>query len=177
MQTTRRTIVTAAASFAVVLGVGSVAAAMSGHSEHAGPTTGISLPGAHHKPTKASVRTDVQEATSTTETEGDTSSKVEPSTTTTLEQKTSTAVRVQTPDAVESNLGNDDADDQGEATDEANENENAELDEHDETPSTPVAETPPAPEVDDHHTDAGQPEGDRSGSSSETGETSHGGDD
>jgi hypothetical protein len=176
MQTTRRTIVTAAASFAVVLGVGSVAAAMSGHGEHAGPTTGISLPGAHHEPAKPSVRAHAQEASSTTETDGDTSAKVEPSTTTTLEQKKSTAVRVHTPDAVESNLGNDDADDQGEATDEANENENAEVDEHDEKPSTPVAETPD-PEVDDHHADASQPEGDQSGSSSETAETGDGGND
>jgi len=176
MQSTRRTIVTAAASFAVVLGVGSVAAAMSGHGEHAGPTTGVSPTGAQHKPAKASVRARVQETSSTTETDEYTSPKVEPRTTTTLDQKKSTAVRVHTPDAVESNLGNDDADDQGEATDEANENENAELDEHDEKPSTPVAETP-APEVDDHHTDASLPEGDRSGSSSETGETGHGGND
>jgi hypothetical protein len=162
MQGTRGTIVTAAASFAVVLGVGSVAAATSGHGSHSGSTTGISVPAAQRKPGKATVRAHLQDASTTTETDEDTSTTVDESTTTTVEKKTSTAVRVDAPDTVE-NAG----DDQGDATEEAHENENAELGEHDEKTSIPVADTKDT-EVDDHHSDGSLQGGDRSGSGSET---------
>ncbi len=131
MQGTRRTIVTAAASFAVVLGVGSVAAATSGNSSHPGSTTGPTVAAPHRKPAKPTVRAHLQEASSTTETDEDTSTTVDESTTTSVDEETSTTVRNHTPDTVGNDLGENEGDDHGGATEEANENENAELHEQD----------------------------------------------
>jgi hypothetical protein len=168
MQGTRRTIATAAASFAVVLGVGGVAAATSGHGSHTGSTTPTSLPGAHQKPAKATVRAHLPEASSTTETDDDTA--------TTVEEKPSTGVRVHTPDTVENDLRDDEGDDQGEATEEAHENENADLEEHDEKPSTAVGDSTNN-EVEDDRVGASHQGGDRSGSDSEIDDGGHGGTD
>jgi hypothetical protein len=106
MRGTRRTIVTAAASFAVVLGVGSVAAATSGNGSHPGSTTGATVAApAHRKLGKATVRAHVEEASSTTETDEDTSTTVDESTTSTVDEETSTTVRSHTTDTVGNDLG------------------------------------------------------------------------
>nr|MDP9336997.1 hypothetical protein [Actinomycetota bacterium] len=136
MRGTRRTMVTAAASFAVVLGVGSVAAATSGHGSRPDSTTGTSVAAAHREPGRASARAHLQEASSPTETDEDTSTAVDESTTSTVDEQTSTIVRNHTPDTAENDLGDDEGDDQGEATEEAHENENAELHDQDERTST-----------------------------------------
>ena len=165
MQGTRRTIVTAAASFAVVLGVGSVAAATSGNGSHPGSTTGTTVASPHGKPTKATVRAHVEAASSTTETDDDTSTTVEEATSTTVAEGISTA------------LGKTEADDHGDATEEANENENAELQEHDENSSANVGDTTDT-QADDHHGGGDNRQGaDQNGGDSGGDPSGHGGSD
>jgi hypothetical protein len=146
MQGTRSTIVTAAASFAVVLGVGSVAAASSGHgSRRPGTTTEsteTTTPAPNRKPAKADIRVHRSEGSSTTETDEDT--------TTTVEEKPPAVVRVRTPDSLENDIGDDQGDDQGDAGEEAHENENAQLDERDEKPPKAVDDSRDT-EVEDNH--------------------------
>ena len=123
MQGTRRTVVTAAASFAVVLGVGSVAPATGRNGSHPRSTTGH-LASPYRKPAAATVRAHAEEASSTTETDEDISTTVDESTTTTVEEPTSTTVRNHTPDIVDNEIGENETDDHGDATEEANETEN-----------------------------------------------------
>jgi hypothetical protein len=129
MQGTRRTIVTAAASFAVVLGVGGVAAATSGHGSHSPSDPAPSTTGARHELAKGPVRLHVLEATSTT-----------PST---VDEDASTATPKGTPTTMEGrdpgedvdehvgeDVGDDNGHDHGEATEEAHESATAEAHEH-----------------------------------------------
>ena len=87
MRGTRRTIVTAAASLAVVLGVGGVAAATSGHGSHsddgAGTTSSTSAVVASAHDQRGTESRDLKDATSTT---------VDPSSTTIPDDETSTTV-------------------------------------------------------------------------------------
>jgi hypothetical protein len=149
MRGTRRTIVTAAAGFAVVLGVGGVAAAASRHGSHdaSKPQTSI---GAHH----TEVGTDhssarVLDASSTTA-DSETSSTLDDDTSsTTMEDTSSTVLGDTTSTTVAENepgdaRGDVNGHDHGSATEEAHENENAALHEHEqEATSTTVGSSAP----------------------------------
>ncbi len=97
MRGTRRTIVTAAASFAVVLGVGGVAAANGSHGSSSDPTPSTSTSlltnhgGQHPRGRALGVRKQ-QEVTTTTAAEDTTSTTVGETTSTTVADTTSTTV-------------------------------------------------------------------------------------
>jgi hypothetical protein len=102
--------VAAAASLAVVLGVGGVAAATSGHGSQsddpAGETstsaTSVKVVNAHHQRGNASGRRRLLGATSTTVADAETSTTVEePTSSTTVEHETSTTFAPTTPTSVE----------------------------------------------------------------------------
>lgn len=94
MHGTRRTIVTVAASFAVVLGVGGVAAATSGNDSHAASPTSPAVAAIHVARTKAAVRVALDETSTTVDPA--TSTTVADETTTTLEDTTTTMVAPET---------------------------------------------------------------------------------
>jgi hypothetical protein len=110
MRGTRRTIVASAASLAVVLGVGGVAAATSGNGSRADdPVSGTStsvtsatVVSAHHQRGTGMGSRHLLGATSTTVADDETSTTVEEATTsTTVEHDTSTTLAPTTPTSVE----------------------------------------------------------------------------
>jgi hypothetical protein len=129
MQGTRRTIVTAAASFAIVLGVGGVAAATSGHGSHSPSDPATSTTGERHQVGKGPGRPHVLEATSTTPSTADDNMS------TPAHDRASTTVAGHdrgegVGEDVGDDVGDDHGHDQGEANEEAHESATAKPYEH-----------------------------------------------
>jgi hypothetical protein len=167
----KRRLIVSAASFAVVLGVGGVAAATSGHATHSGSTTG-STTEKLHKHVRRGKALGLQRALDETSTTvaGDTSTTIADETSTTIADETSTTLVTTSTTEVENEQG--DANSHGESQEEAHENEQAELHEHEDegTPTTVAGETTTTiadtstTEVDHHGDNSGPDDGGEHGS-------------
>jgi len=160
MRGTLRTIVTAAASFAVVLAAGGVAAATSGHRSHNAPTPRTTVTAGDRQRGKGDGPARALDATSTTAS-SETSSTLDDDTSTTIVDDTSTTLgdNNSTTTTVVGNEPGDDNEgpghDRGEANEEGHENENAELHEHEDEATTTTLGNAGTQPSGDHRGDAG----------------------